>query len=135
MSTVTLEDARTAIQKVVAGREDFRYTDGRDIERKCSYVGDNPRVEEPGCIIGTALFALGVPYAVLSELDTIGDSIISDERVLFTLGAHGYDLNEDVVAYFDAIQWEQDRGSVWGLAVNSAEQALIPEEDRFEVKF
>lgn len=124
MTVVSLEAARTALAQVVVGREDFCYTEGRNEQDKCNYTADDRSIRGPGCIVGTALFALGVPYEVLMEMDQAGDSMITDEDVLSILRENDFVLGQGVVRYFGDAQWEQDRGSTWGEALTMTERIL-----------
>lgn len=100
--------------------EDFVYqqNDG-EYGLSCSYVHDN----EPSCMIGKFLAAVGVPLERLALADRFGgdpaETLITklvDEGVL--------DVENGVRGILRAAQIAQDSGDTWGLAYDRAASCL-----------
>jgi hypothetical protein len=129
MTTIelTLDRTKELLAEAVALKgADYVYTtpDGEqgnpDTQPICWYVHG----EEPGCIVGHALHAAGVPLGRLREEERndaggVLRSLHGDSRLRFT--------HEDGVAeLLAAVQQDQDSGVPWGEALTNA---LSPESD------
>lgn len=73
---------------------------------------------DPGCLVGTALFHLGVPVSALREMDdqVVGaeGSEIDGGHCLDVLAKHGFRLTDVAARVFKAAQDAQDAGDEWG---------------------
>lgn len=111
--TVTPEQFDTAMEQAVRERgPDFVYPKGESGWRlnpsgMCRYVRTDK--EEPACLIGLALFKLGVPLEELRGYESSGADIVIDGTT--SLG------HEDVFAAATTAQSIQDEGSTWGEAL------------------
>lgn len=88
---------------VVYKKHRYRLTD-RVIE-KPFYVWE----DEPDCLIGNALFELGIPVEVLQEFDDYSDAGIAD---LFS-------IDNDDTRHLRYIQDGQDTGYSWGQVIGA----------------
>lgn len=77
---------------------------------------------EASCLIGKALFKMGVPVEVLGILDNVeDDGSISSHRVRVTLEENNIFLDSDAADYAEAAQNMQDSREPWGAALEGAE--------------
>jgi hypothetical protein len=109
---VTAEQFRITTREVVAERPEYVYTipetddPGEDF---CKYVhGD-----EPGCVIGHVCHRLGVPLDELAKRE--GQA--AADVVAQVLGI----TSPSVLAFAGDLQWRQDCGEPWGVALARAE--------------
>lgn len=102
--------------------------EGADTTAKCRYT--DPFDNVPVCIVGHALFRLGVPLAELATYE--GQAA---DSVLLGLAHDGYfEFDEDAAELLTDAQTKQDNGAHWGDAVAMASEALdtygnYPNED------
>jgi hypothetical protein len=96
--------------------------EGADTTAKCRYT--DPFDNVPVCIVGHALFRLGVPLAELAKLE--GEAA---DTVLSSFDQMGYfDVDDDAVELLTEAQTKQDNGAHWGDAVAWA-SGFDPDED------
>lgn len=101
---ITKATAISAVRQAVKAK-------GRDHTAVCSYMDGG----QPACIVGHALFNLGVEPRVLDRIE--GGTIGTAQRTL---------LHEDVeitlkaLDFLDTAQTEQDNGETWGVALDRA---------------
>lgn len=92
---------------------DYSYTSpGGDDNHVCRYTDG---ADGQGCIVGQALRALGVPYAVLAGYDLDLGAGVPASDVLAELLDESY--YSGVRAKLDNIQYKQDLGYPWGQCV------------------
>jgi hypothetical protein len=92
--------------------------EGADTTAKCRYT--DPFDNVPVCIVGHALFRLGVPLAAIALHE--GESA---DHVLSTFEELGYfEVDEDAADLLNEAQTKQDNGAPWGDAVAMASEAL-----------
>lgn len=114
--TVTDEDLKSALRTVAEGSPGYVYTSpewqGEPGTSGCYYVHharDDESILAPGCMVGYALNALGVPLSALKEWEHNPAVDLLDE---FFPGA-----SADVRAAYRRAQARQDRGCPWGKAI------------------
>jgi hypothetical protein len=116
MQVLTFEQARQAAQQLIEEKgRDYRYEFAGGF---CVYVAD----DTPSCGVGHILFRLGVPLAVLRELDhglggSPGGSIgVSQPLFGRKLAEHGFKLSLDdgCRLALQKFQMRQDDGFPWG---------------------
>lgn len=76
----------------------------------CVYWHGGPTEGEPGCLVGMALFKLGVPAEVLDECNTFGITTLAEELAfneIATITTPAIDM------FRDAQNW-QDKEESWG---------------------
>jgi hypothetical protein len=82
-----------------------------DAKRACRYV--NEETNEPNCIVGCALYNLGMPIEVLRDRN----------RLNFHVWTHKQGLQNNLSATWVAyVQGEQDMGKTWSKAVEYADE-------------
>jgi hypothetical protein len=87
----------------------------------CFYVvHDDNNQPQPGCLIGHALWGMGVRPEVLEEMDSIGS--ISNPNVLKTLRREQVVIDPEAALILRAAQREQDCGCSWGSALKKAQE-------------
>lgn len=110
---IKVSDVWAEVEKVAGENPDFIYDAS---ETGCKYVKDS----NPSCLVGQALFRLGVPIDLLKMYDGFADS--GAGTVLYE------DLYErddpDAVGKCAVAQNEQDSGASWGTAVHRAKKAM-----------
>ncbi len=113
----TDKDIVARVRAIAAAQPDRRYKKPV-VGGNCMYVhGD-----KPGCIMGQALHAEGVPLDVLAECE--GRSVIN---VIWHL--EDWITREDLnpwVTWLGYVQASQDSGKTWGEAVQHADH-LVPD--------
>ena len=110
--------AITLLREVVKGKEEYVYK--RPVGSSgpaCVYQANG----EPSCVVGKALFKVGVTADELDAMDRTGvhtgiNSVTLPERV---------SLTNDARAVFAAAQEKQDRGTEWGIALRAAEECYL----------
>jgi hypothetical protein len=122
------------LRDVARGRED--HIDENSRTGSCAYGSmDDESNTGPGCIVGHAVNAAGLPMRVLDLMDTLGDvisvydaldefkngTVTIDVDATTELGAE-LDLTRAAADIFDAAQSEQDFGATWGEALYAAEK-------------
>src|SRR5690606_14659629 len=107
-------DAVRLLKKVVAERGDeFVYKE----DSGCFYAHNGG----PSCGVGLALHMAGVPVNVLSEMDRIDQSEISNTETLDVLALlHDMTLTPTAVQVFQRFQSNQDSGLEYGAALDFA---------------
>ena len=122
--TVTEAEFTAAMEAAAAERgPDFVYPKGAD-----GWVQDNPDgadwcvyvrtdVDEPACIIGTALHRLGFPLSRLRCHEGDGSDDILEKLLP--------DLDEAAVSAAAAAQSAQDRGCTWEYALAAYKEELV----------
>lgn len=125
---IDLADVRREMRKVVDANPNYVYNYWA--ESSCYYSAPaNGALDlaplEPGCGVGHALYNLGVPLAILREIDlTLVSGKVEDTSI------SELDLPSDVVLTVDARRWlsvfqtKQDGGSTWRQAWEAAETTL-----------
>lgn len=118
---INIEDLLETTIKIGMEFEETIYDRGDGGHGDCLYVQHG----KPGCIVGQALFKLGVPLARMTEYDTYGDDsginqiiggdTFSDDFV----SNRSYEKTAEIVAKLQMIQRHQDDGATWGEAVNT----------------
>lgn len=103
-----VEAFRDTLEKLMRDNAEFMYV-AEACEDTCAYVhvngSDNPEDWTPGCLIGQALHANGVPLEYLRQVERHRAS-----SVLETLGV----FDSDTLEYADRLQNNQDIGIAWG---------------------
>ena len=118
-SNITADQVLDQIKTIAAENPDHVYEAPADLATdlgRCLYV----HYDEPGCIVGKALFDLGVS---LGDLTTFGDDArlgggAPAESLLKELGIIG--CLDSASGRIQSIQSRQDRGIPWGEAVEGA---------------
>lgn len=88
----------------------------------CFYVVHDDNDEpQPGCLIGQALWGMGVQPQVLGLMDSVGS--ISNPRVLDILRREQVVIDQEAALILRAAQREQDYGRSWGRALKVAQEA------------
>jgi hypothetical protein len=97
--------------------------EGANTKATCRYVSNDD--DAPVCIVGHALFRLGVP---LAELVTYEGQ--AADAVLVSLKTRGFfsEVDEDAADLLTEAQTKQDNGVPWGEAVVLATELLTDEE-------
>lgn len=115
--TFGADEVLAALEKIVRGREGYIDPRSKAMGLPCKYVLDGV----PSCIVGQALFALGVPIKVLQEMDFVSDPMFAEDggRVL---SGHGYTFTGGARDMLVLAQEEQDGGRTWGVALDVARQ-------------
>lgn len=121
LNEVTAEDALAALERVVAGREDFIYEPVVDDSNpddlgRCVYVHNN----SPSCGVGYALADLGFSIEVIAALDPVqsyGGIGASEIGIL-----DGVPFTEGAGVVLEKFQGEQDQGMPWGQALMKAKE-------------
>lgn len=125
MSLPPIDQVIAKVREIAAARPDFIYialrwgTDsaGPGEPNGCKYMhGD-----QPGCIFGQALTALGVSPGKLREHDRNGHNIYAVFGSPSVLSPEYAD-----VAWCSRVQRAQDRGNAWGEAVKYGDDSLYP---------
>lgn len=87
----------------------------------CFYVvHDDNDQPQPGCLIGQALWGMGVQPEVLEEMDAIGSII--NPNVLNILRREQVVIDPEAATILRAAQREQDYGNSWGRALKVAQE-------------
>lgn len=112
---IVIDKARALelLDKVVKGREDFRYWDQFEEapDSVCRYVENG----KPACLIGVALYEAGVPLHVLEDMDGYGGILNA-----FPAFEHLVDIAPEAADLFADAQNVQDDDRSWGEAVRAA---------------
>ncbi|WP_103529497.1 hypothetical protein [Streptomyces sp. SM12] len=113
---VTDDEVMRVLREVVAERPEFVYTNPSGESGNpgvntptCFYVHG----EVPGCVIGHLLHRLGVPLAVLRNLEHDHASAVIDEVM--------EGVTDAVVLALTGAQAAQDHGNPWSVALERAE--------------
>lgn len=110
--SVDTQVALDAMDRCVAERgASYIYTP--EEPNMCVYWHGNPEEGEPGCLVGMALFKLGVPAELLYDCNSLGITNLAEE-----LAADGTaTITTPAVDMFrDAQNW-QDKEESWGAVV------------------
>ncbi|GAA0641496.1 hypothetical protein GCM10009548_02140 [Streptomyces malaysiensis subsp. malaysiensis] len=113
MIEITSEQLEATLREVADERPDYVYMAPADTDL-CSYVHDDGNgVQIPGCIVGHALFRLGVPLAALSQREGLGAADV--------IGATTNLCWSDPAALAaETAQTAQDDGTPWARAMRLA---------------
>lgn len=111
---IKVSDVWAEVEKVAGENPHFIY----DASETCKYVKDR----KPSCLVGHALFRLGVPIGQLEAYDSAND--FSGSGIGAVLFGDLYEMDDPVaVEKCDLAQNEQDSGASWGAAVHRAKKA------------
>ncbi|MEV2222668.1 hypothetical protein AB0E01_22650 [Nocardia vinacea] len=115
--TITIDpDAlEQAVRDIAAENPDFVYVAPGD-DDTCVYVDENGC---PSCIIGQAAARIGVPIATLQSWDS-GESGAPSINIGSIL-RDAYGMDDHRAFWFATVQWRQDKGGRWGMAVSIAD--------------
>lgn len=117
---ITREDAINAMSEAVHDKG-FNYVYE---PATCVYSTIENGEFTPSCLVGHALFNLGVNPEVIYELDSSGDTGINDEGPRTTLRAAGVNIEPDAFTAFVRAQHAQDNRETWGYALKDAMEAV-----------
>lgn len=122
---ITEDAALDALRRAVESRgADYKDPNwATSVDGGCRYERDGG----PSCIVGTALFYLGVLPEVLHAMDLAFDPVINGDGSA-VLQTYGHTLEGEAVERFATAQHEQDSGHTWGHAYDAA--LLDHKEDR-----
>lgn len=111
---IKVSDLWAEVKKVAAEQPDYVY---ERIEGKCRYEFAG----EPSCLVGHALFRLGVPAELVAEFNDYGpiEQVISAHSEVF--GEYS-DMEFNYLSLLIAAQDGQDDQYPWGAAVSYAEE-------------
>lgn len=88
----------------------------------CFYVvHDDNDQPQPGCLIGQALWGMGVQPETLALMDSVGS--ISNPKVLDILRREQVVIDPEAAFILRTAQREQDYGNSWGRALKAAQEA------------
>lgn len=126
---ITVEQLGRALAEVVAeAGSDYQYvTDtGTEIRGRCVYQRDGA----PSCMVGHALFKLGVPVDVLAQLDVASEDgepcAIDDSDAYSVLSDAGFVLDSEAAERAAMAQTKQDSGWTWGAALREYDPLHTP---------
>ncbi len=109
------EALKTALRTVAQGSPGYVYEAPEWMEpgvNRCYYVHrarEDESLLAPGCMVGYALNALGVPLESLKEWEACPASQV--------VAAFFPDASADVIAAYRVAQARQDRGDTWGKSI------------------
>lgn len=113
---IKVSDVWAEVEKVARENPDFIYDAS---ETGCKYVKDS----KPSCLVGHALFRLGVPLDQLKVYDNTND--FSGSAIGTVLLGDLYERDDPIaVEKCTVAQKEQDSGASWGTAVQRAKKAM-----------
>lgn len=129
--TITLQEAMQALDACVAERgEDYVYPEAGKRGGTCLYWWSDDKLPDtpgaaslprgPACIVGLALFKLGVSSDHLED-----GGFVNSSTLLSILERAGWSIEGGVRGLFREAQCEQDQGTAWGNAVQHAKQVAI----------
>ena len=108
-------DIWAEVQKIAAKNPDYVYPKRPEEFPACAYQ----RNGEPSCIVGKALFKLGVDVDTLEGFDSGGESGINE--ILCELDGELFDLSDTTgLTEVVLVQSKQDQEVPWGEAVREA---------------
>jgi len=121
MINVSSQQVIDTVRALVAERPDYVYTgDGEGYvpgESSCYYVHEqSDGTKVPGCLVGHALHALGVPLDVLEEYEGTSAHAAAEQTLSIS------DSATRTLSFLSVAQEWQDRGAPWGNALAVAEQ-------------
>lgn len=121
--TITAADAISAMQKCVEERG-FNYV-YRKIDDGKPCLNWHEETDEPGCIVGMALYKLGVPAEILRANDVGPAGQWQDMLREVNLKDYGCEFNHfritrNATTLFTIAQVAQDNGAPWGAALETA---------------
>lgn len=119
---IKVSDVWAEVEKVAGENPHFIY----DASETCKYVKDS----KPSCLVGHALFRLGIPIGHLEMYDNAND--FAGSGIGTVLFEDLYEMDDPVAANKCTLaQDEQDDGVSWGAAVYRAKRAaeLVPEKE------
>ena len=111
MKNISYEELFDAIKKRVDERPDFVYPAG-----DCKYQKDG----EPSCLIGCALFDLGVPISNLSRLDQHNNNTGKAAEFINNFDIPDFRFEQRALALAGRVQSNQDSRYSWREALRDA---------------
>jgi hypothetical protein len=138
--TTTIDGPRALqlLRDVVRGREN--HVDPGALTGACAYGAmDDESNPTPGCIVGHAVYATGLPLRVLDLMDNLGSvNSVYGSLEEFKVESFQYphirsvvaelseelSLTRDATAIFSSAQGVQDNAGTWGEALFAAEESF-----------
>lgn len=117
---ITGEQIIQAIRDVASEKPDFVYARPEG-SSKCMYMHEG----KPSCLIGQALFKLGVIDASIESVPSAdhGNSAGAGSLLNY-LGEQGkIDVSFSQRRWISEVQWNQDKGATWSDSVQAADEA------------
>lgn len=127
---LTLKDAVKLAEEVVAGREDYIYTNPDGIQARPLFDGSGKSLgplpkcvnwdvneNKPSCVVGHILYKFGVPIQTLINRNEEG---VED----FTEWLQSDPHENDTFRFLAEIQSLQDKGRTWGDALQLAKDKV-----------
>ena len=111
-----MSDLWAEVKKVAAAAPDYVYEKPAD---GCAYEVDG----KPSCLVGHAMFRLGMPLDLIRRCDSVG----AIGHVLDELRGEFDESGDDKGVYRTLLEWTQcaqDSGKPWGEAVSEAEEVV-----------
>lgn len=121
MIEITMDMALNGIAHAVKVKGPEYVDPGATATTGCKYTQDG----EAMCIVAVAMHHLGVPIAVLRDIDTYADPAVDPDGSSFdgVMGKNGFAVSPAALAVLAAAQNEQDGGETWAKAKTEAEIA------------
>jgi hypothetical protein len=114
---VSNSEVMDSLTKIVSEQgEDFIYQPPEGTLGQCQYVHNG----RPDCLVGKALYQLGVSVDLLRTLDHEGGMNIGK----VDLAQLGLDMPPEALEALDTAQMLQDGQETWGTALQAAKKAL-----------
>lgn len=105
---ITLLKMKNAIKKVIKNKLKFKY----ESEHGCFYIRDG----KPDCLIGCALYNMGVKKNILQQLNrAINYLPCSVDDIVFTeiLANNNWTIDQEAIKFATTVQSEQDAEQPW----------------------
>lgn len=122
MTTSIGEQLQEKVREIAAERPDYVYRGNGAVGKlgRCVYVRDG----QPSCLIGHALWGLGLIDATLEQRGSgQGDNTGDIHSLADTLNL---DIDSDSLDWLSQAQYRQDVGRPWGEAVQLADEQFLP---------
>lgn len=123
MTTSIGEQLQEKVREIAAERPDYVYKGkggGVGKPGRCVYVRDG----QPSCLIGHALWGLGLIDATLEQRGSGQGFNTGDIHSL--ADTLKLDIDSDSLDWLSHAQYRQDVGNTWGDAVQLADEQLLP---------
>lgn len=117
MSQFTIDDVIAKVRELAAADPEFVYSGDAEGYPVCKYIHKD---DQPGCIFGQALLALGVSPDRLREYDDTEDSTITS--ILCQLAGADRIADAQKLAWCGQCQRAQDSNEQWAEAIREADQ-------------
>ena len=114
---IKVSDLWAEVKKVATERPDYVYEKPAD---GCAYEVDG----KPSCLVGHAMFRLGMPLDLIRRCDRAG----AIGHVLDEISGEFDESGDDKRVYRALLMWtqgEQDLGKPWGRAVSESERFVL----------